>query len=112
MINLYNTIENIHSNMNNFNDRLTNLESFLTIDVFNDKIFYDGQLFEGYSFIKNLFYKAENRIIIIDAYLDYSVLEMLIGINIPLTIYIGDSAHITNKELDLFKNNHDIYWFL
>ena len=75
MINLYNTIENIHSNMNNFNDRLTNLESFLTIDVFNDKLFYDGQLFEGYSFIKNLFYKDINRIIIIDVYLDYSVLE-------------------------------------
>ena len=45
------------------------------MSIFKDKIFYNGQIYEGYSFIKNLFNKANTRIIIIDAYLDYSVLE-------------------------------------
>ena len=56
----------------NINDRLTLVETKLdnlnSIDIFKNKIFYNGELFEGYSFIKNLFYKANTRIVIIDAY--------------------------------------------
>ena len=63
------------------------LDSLTSTTYFKDKIFYNGELFEGYSFIKNLFKKATNRIIIIDSYLDYSVLEMLSDINIEITIY-------------------------
>ena len=96
----------------NINDRLTLVETKLdtlnSIDIFKNKIFYNGELFEGYSFIKNLFYKANTRIVIIDAYLDYSVLEMLNDINIPITIYIYPSSPITNRELDLFNTNHDL----
>ena len=96
----------------NINDRLTLVETKLdtlnSIDIFKNKIFYNGELFEGYSFIKSLFYKANTRIVIIDAYLDYSVLEMLIDINIPITIYIYPSSPITNRELDLFNTNHDL----
>ena len=108
IIQMSNKIDEINLKICDHNSRLTNLENIFSVNVFNDKIFYDGQLFEGYSFVKNLFSKANIRIVIIDSYLDYSVLEMLININIPITIYIGDSAHITNKELDLFKTNHNL----
>ena len=102
----------MNSTINDLNNRLTNVELRLdninSIDIFKDKLFYNGALFEGYSFIKSLFNKAINRIIIIDAYLDYSVLEMLIGITIPITIYIYPSSPITNKEISLFQQNHNL----
>ena len=102
----------MNNTINHINDRLTNVELRLdnlnNTDIFKDKIFYNGQLFEGYSFIKNLFNKANTRIIIIDGYLDYSVLEMLVGINIPITIYIYPSSPISDNEINLFKNNHDL----
>ena len=102
----------MNSTITNFNTRLTNIELRLdninSIDIFKDKVFYNGELFKGYSFIKNLFNKAKNRIIIIDAYLDYSVLEMLIGIVIPITIYIYPSSPITNREINLFQQNHNL----
>ena len=102
----------INNSISNLNDRLSNVETKLdtltSIDVFKDKIFYNGELFEGYSFIKNLFNKANNRIIIIDSYLDYSVLDMMSNINISITIYIADNAHITNKEINLFQSNHNL----
>ena len=102
----------MNNTINNINDRLKNLEyefkSITSTDIFKDKIFYNGQLFEGYSFIKTLFNKANTRIIIIDGYLDYSVLEMLIGINIPITVYIYPSSPISNNEINLFKVNHDL----
>ena len=105
LVQINNTIANINNRLSIAESKLDNLNN---IDIFKDKIFYDGQLFEGYSFIKNLFNHAKNRIVIIDAYLDYSVLEMLVNITIPITIYIYPSSPITSRELDLFKNNHNL----
>ncbi|MGM9971675.1 MAG: RhuM family protein [Anaeroplasmataceae bacterium] len=102
----------MNNDINNLNNRLTNVELRLdninSINIFKNKLFYNGDLFEGYSFIKDLFSKALNRIVIIDAYLDYSVLEMLIGITIPITIYIYPSSTLTNKEINLFQANHNL----
>ena len=105
LVQMNNVITNINNRLSIAESKLDNLNN---IDIFKDKIFYDGQLFEGYSFIKNLFNHAKNRIVIIDAYLDYSVLEMLVNITIPITIYIYPSSPITSRELDLFKNNHNL----
>ena len=103
IIKMSNTIDNL-------NERVSTLEygfkSITSIDIFKDKIFYNGQFFEGYSFIKKLFNKAINRIIIIDSYLDYSVLEMLNDISVDISIYIASHTPISNKELSLFQANH------
>ena len=102
----------INNNIESMNTRLDNME--LKIDTitsttyFKDKIFYNGELFEGYSFIKNLFSKAKNRIIIIDGYLDYSVLDMMNDITIDITIYIASHTPITNREITLFQTNHTL----
>ena len=103
IIKINNTINDMNSRLSNVELRLDNLTS---IDIFKDKIFYNGQFFEGYSFIKNLFTKAINRIIIIDSYLDYSVLEMLNDISVNISIYIASHTPISNKELSLFQTNH------
>ena len=112
IIQMNNTIDRMNTTINRFDDRLTNVElrldNLTSIDIFKDKIFYNGELFIGYSFIKNLFNKATSRIIIIDYYLNYSVLEMLNDITLPITIYIGDSTPITLNELNIFGTNHDL----
>lgn len=109
IINLINKIEKIKTSLT---DRINNLElkydSITSIDYFKDKIFYNGELFEGYSFIKSLFNKSTERIIIIDGYVDYSVLEMLLEINTNITIFTFPSANITNREIQLFKQNHQL----
>ena len=112
IIQMNNTIDRMNTTINKFDDRLSNLEmkydNLTSIDIFKDKIFYNGELFIGYSFIKDLFNKATIRIIIIDYYLNYSVLEMLNDITLPITIYIGDSTPITLNELNLFSTNHNL----
>ena len=112
IIHINNTINHMNSTMNDFNDRLINVELRLdtinSIDILKDKVFYNGELFEGYSFIKNLFNTANNRIIIIDGYLDYSVLEMMNDITIDITIYIASHTPITNREISLFQTNHSL----
>ena len=109
ILKLNNSIEKIKNTlterMDNFELRL---DSITSTTYFKDKIFYDGQLYEGYSFIKNLFKKATNRIIIIDSYLDYSVLEMMMDINIDISIYIASHTPLSNREISLFQANHNL----
>ena len=109
ILKLNNSIEKIKNTlterMDNFELRL---DSITSTTYFKDKIFYDGQLYEGYSFIKNLFKKATNRIIIIDSYLDYSVLEMMMDINVDISIYIASHTPLSNREISLFQANHNL----
>jgi len=105
LVQLNNSINSINDSLSNVEFRLDNITS---MDILKDKLFYDKQYFEGYAFIKNLFSKAINRIIIIDNYLDYSVLEMLNDVNVEITIYICDSTPITNREINLFQQTHNL----
>ena len=105
LIKLSNTVDAMSLRLDNFELKL---DSITSTTYFKDKIFYNGELFEGYSFIKNLFNKAKNRIIIIDGYLDYSVLDMMNDITIDITIYIASHTPITNREITLFQTNHTL----
>ena len=105
IIKMNNIIESMNTRMDNFELRL---DSITSTTYFKDKIFYDGQLYEGYSFIKNLFKKATNRIIIIDSYLDYSVLEMMMDITVAISIYIASHTPLSNREISLFQANHTL----
>ena len=77
-------------------------------EVFKEKIFYENQIFEGYSFVVNLFNQAKQEIIIIDPYVSIKVLDMLIDVNVPITIIKNDRAMIHNKDIELFSLKHDI----
>lgn len=71
----------------------------------HEGLFYDGQIFDSYSFISDLVRKAKIEIILIDNYIDDSVLKILDkrGKNVFATIY---TAHFSEKlQLDLAKHN-------
>ena len=68
-------------------------------------IFYEGQIFDAYTFISDLVRKAQKEITLIDNYIDDSVLKMLNkrADGISAIIY---TAHISeNLKLDLEKHN-------
>ena len=68
-------------------------------------IFYDGQIFDAYTFINDRIREATKRIILIDNYIDDSVLTMLAkrADKVAATIYTN---HISRQlSLDLQKHN-------
>ena len=68
-------------------------------------IFYNGQIFDAYNFISDLVRKAQKEIILIDNYIDDSILKILDKReeNVSATIY---TSHISEKlKLDLEKHN-------
>ncbi|MCQ2316386.1 MAG: ORF6N domain-containing protein [Bacteroidales bacterium] len=68
-------------------------------------IFFDGQIFDAYVFISNLIKKAKKEIILIDNYVDESVLNILSkrNENVDATIYTSNISH--QFKLDLEKYN-------
>lgn len=71
----------------------------------HEGVFYNGQIFDAYNFIAVLIRKAKKEIILIDNYVDDSVLKILNKRedNVSATIY---TAHISgNLKLDLEKHN-------
>ncbi|MDE5856048.1 MAG: virulence RhuM family protein, partial [Anaeroplasmataceae bacterium] len=70
--------------------------------LLSDKLFYEGEIFDAYSYIKQLFLSAKSSITLIDGYIDLSVLDMLVGITLPITIYTYPSSTLTNQDIDKF----------
>jgi hypothetical protein len=68
-------------------------------------IFYDGQIFDAYVFITNLIRTAKESIVLIDNYVDDTVLSMFTkrAKGVSLTIYTKDIS----KQLLLDKKKHD-----
>ena len=52
-------------------------EKFDHNDVEKQRLFFDGQIWDSYNLIVNIIKRAENKILIIDNYIDDSILEML-----------------------------------
>ena len=70
----------------------------------NQKIFFNGEIYDSYSLIIELISKAKERIIIIDNYIDKSILDMLVYKKENVSIELITSSHYLTK-LDINKFN-------
>lgn len=68
-------------------------------------IFFDGQIFDAYVFVANIIKKAKNSIILIDNYVDESVLTLLAKRNKKVTVTIYTKNSSKQLQLDLDKHN-------
>ena len=104
-------------------ERLTNIEyKLLDYDkkfdqVFNQlqlkenikqRIFFEGQIYDAYSLIVDIIKKANNKILIIDNYIDDSVLKMLSKKknNVEVVILTSDKSNIENLDIKKFNKEY------
>ena len=87
---------------------------------FNQNIFFDGQIYDAYSFVNDLIKLAKSEIVLIDNYIDDTVFTLFSKYpNINFTIYTSTiskqlkldfekySKQYKNISLKTFKNSHD-----
>ena len=100
-----NYIELVHR-VNNIDNRLSKFESDNYID--NEKIFFDGEWFDARSFIKDIFTRAKEEIILIDPYADIKALDYLKvkteGVIVQL--FISSKAKLTQGDIDAFNEQY------
>ena len=72
---------------------------------FKQSIFFDGQIYDAYSLIIDIIRKAKQKILIIDNYIDDSILKMLSKKNKDVEVVILASQNSNIRKLDIQKFN-------
>ena len=68
-------------------------------------VFFDGQIFDAYAFVAGLIRKAEKRIVVIDSYIDESVLVQLSKRKTGVTVDIYDGHVSRQLRQDIERHN-------
>ena len=68
-------------------------------------VFFDGQIFDAYAFVSGLIRKAGKRIVIIDSYIDESVLVQLSKRKAGVTVDIYDGHVSRQLRQDIERHN-------
>lgn len=113
---------NLENDVNILKSQMSEVKSFVKNNKLetNEGIFYDGQVYDSYSFIIDLVKRAKDEIILIDNYIDDTVLTLFSKIpTIKITIYTNTiskqlkldfdkySKQYDNITLKIFQNSHD-----
>ena len=71
----------------------------------NQKLFFDGQIYDAFSLLIELIQKAEQEIILIDGYVDVSTLNLLAKKNsgVAVTIYTFKKTKLTAQDVAVFN---------
>ena len=74
------------------------------------KIFFEGQIYDAYSIIIDLIKRATNKILIIDNYVDDSVLKMLTKKkeNVEVVILTSNKSNIENLDIQKFNKEYPV----
>jgi len=68
-------------------------------------IFFDGQIYDAFSFIVDLIKKAQNKLVLIDNYVDTNTLNLLCKKNNGVSVLIAGSGKgsLTSKDISKFN---------
>ena len=74
-------------------------------EEFNQKIFFEGQIYDAYSLIIDIIKQAKHKILIIDNYIDDSILKILSKKNKNVETVVLTSPNCNLNRLDINKFN-------
>lgn len=83
----------------------TILDRLTQYDEVKEGIFFNGQIFDAYAFVAKLIRKAERRIVVIDSYVDDSVLVQLSKRKLGVKVDIYDGKITRQLRQDVERHN-------
>ena len=125
-INIMDAFVSMRHYIGNSEYRLSNIESKIiehdseikilqkSFDKFEEKkketeIYFNGQIFDAYSKIYEIFSGAKNNLIIIDAYADNTILDMIKRLNIEVTLITKQNNLLTEQDIERYhKQYHNL----
>ena len=94
------------------NNRLNKLEDKVFDKQYGlDKIFFNGEFFDAYSLIQQIFESANDQIIVIDNYIDRSLLDRLVvkKNSVKITIYTNiNTSKLLNNDIKIFNKQYGL----
>ena len=90
-------------------ERVSNIENnYKPQDFKSSQLFFDGQLYDAYTLIQSLFESANNEIIIIDNYVDRTILDRLVvkKNNVQVIIYTSINTRLLGRDIKTFNSQY------
>ena len=100
----------LKNQVTNINNRLLTLEDKVLEKVYKiDKIFYNGEFYDSYTLIQSIFELSNNEIIIIDNYINRTILDRLVvkKQNVKVIIFTNIlTSKLLGTDIDLFNKQY------
>lgn len=80
-----------------------------TLSKFKEKsnhLFFEGQIYDAYSKINEIFSYAKKDLIIIDAYADITILDMIKKLNVNVIVIAKQNGLLTNMDIKKYNNQY------
>ncbi len=106
---LVESVNNINNKIDNIDNRLTKIEDKINSkELPLEKIFYDGEVYDAYEIIQTIFSIANNEIVIIDNYVDRSVLDRLKvkKQNVNVKIYTCINSRLLSRDINIYNSQY------
>ena len=90
-------------------ERVSNIENNYKPQEFrSSQLFFDGQLYDAYTLIQSIFESANNEIIIIDNYVDRTILDRLVvkKSNVKVIIYTSINTRLLGRDINTFNSQY------
>ncbi|MCL2289338.1 MAG: virulence RhuM family protein [Bacteroidetes bacterium] len=99
-------LENLENRVSSLEHNQTEIKSIIQKSLpLKEGVFFDGQIFDAYTFISDLIKSAKKSIILIDNYIDNSILLLLSKRAKSVNATIYTSTISSQLQLDLQKHN-------
>ena len=71
-----------------------------------NEIYFDGQIYDAYSKILDIFKEAKNEIVIIDSYADKTILDIIKRLSIKVTIITKKDNLLTEQDITRYNKQY------
>jgi hypothetical protein len=71
------------------------------------EIYFNGQMFDAYSRIINIFNEAKEELIIVDSYADIKLLDIIKKLDVKVIIITKKNNFITEKEIEIYNKQYN-----
>ncbi len=100
--NLYDLVLEDHHRINVLEDTFHKFEEKRKIH----EIYFDGQIYDAYSKILDIFKSAKEELIIIDSYADNTLLDIIKRLNIKVTIITKPNNLLPKQDLEKYSRQY------
>jgi len=104
---IYKSINNINNKLIEHDEKLNLIFSKFEEKKITNEIYFEGQIYDAYSKILDILSMAKSKIVIIDAYADKSVLDIISKLNVEVILICKSKGLIKRIDIDKYNKQYN-----
>lgn len=93
--------------LNEHEGRINELFSKFETNDYRELIFFEGQMYDAYSKIIDILKQAKDELIIVDAYADKNVLDIICKLNVKVILVVKSISLVSRKEIEIYGSQYN-----